>query len=286
MDGIFVFGMLIAISHNINILILSIMKHSTKKHTIAGRSNSGACKPQKHDANLQKNSALYFQIGLIVCLLVTYGLLEMKFQTNPIEITSLPPINDVGEIEIKNFKEFKEDVKPEVPIKNVQKLGTKDPIIKPDDFEGMEIAKVILSEPATTNSPVDPGSIKVEKVPEDIPIPWVNLEKVPVYPGCESSKTNDQRTKCMSSKLAKLVQDKFNQDLFSELGLYGIQKIHVQFKIDKKGNITEIKARSPYIQLENEALRVANKIPNMEPGMQRANPVSVIYDLPILLKAQ
>ena len=34
----------------------------------------------KHDANLQKNSTLYFQIGLILCLLGTYALFEMEFQ--------------------------------------------------------------------------------------------------------------------------------------------------------------------------------------------------------------
>jgi len=38
-------------------------------------------KSQKHDANLQKNSTLYFQVGLIICLLATNALFEMYFET-------------------------------------------------------------------------------------------------------------------------------------------------------------------------------------------------------------
>ena len=144
----------------------------------------------------------------------------------------------------------------------------------------------MISEPKPTTNPVDPGSIKIEKVPEDIPIPWINLEKVPVYPGCESAKTNDQRTKCMSNKLAKLIQNKFDLNLFSELGLSGIQKIDVQFKIDKTGNIIDIIARAPHIQLEKEALRVVNMLPKLTPGKQRGMPVGVSYTLPITLHVQ
>lgn len=262
------------------------MKHSTKKHFIAGESNNSSQKPQKHDANLQKNSTFYFQIGLIVCLLMTFILFEMKFESKAITIAQLPPLDNDEEIDIKNYKELKEVTKPFEPIQKAQKLGANNIIIKENEFDGLEIKNILITEPEPTTNPIDPGSIKIEKVTEDIPIPWNNLEKVPVYPGCESAKNNEQRTKCMSKMLAKLVQNKFDQNLFSELGLLGIQKIDVQFKIDKTGNVIEIIARAPHIQLENEALRIAKKIPNMEPGLQRAKPVSVIYNLPIRLKAQ
>ena len=262
------------------------MKHSTEKHNIADQSKSCVQKPQKHDVNLQKNSTLFFQIGLIVCLLATYGLFEMKFETKAVEITQLPPLDIDEEIEIKNFKEFKEEVKPVEPVKPVQKLGAKDPIIKDDDYVSKAL-KTVISTLETTNKPImDPGSIKVEKVTETNLVPWVFLEKVPIYPGCESAKTNGERTKCMSAKLSKLVQNTFDQSLLSELGLNGLQKIDVQFTIDKTGYITDIKTRAPNAQLEKEALRVVKKIPMVKPGLQRGKPVSVIYNLPILLKVQ
>jgi len=42
------------------------MKDLNKSHSIAGQGNKNVQKSQKHDANLQKNSTLYFQIGLIL----------------------------------------------------------------------------------------------------------------------------------------------------------------------------------------------------------------------------
>jgi protein TonB len=90
----------------------------------------------------------------------------------------------------------------------------------------------------------------------------------------------------MSEKITQLIQKKFNTDIASKLGLAGIQKINVQFKIDKTGNITDIKTRAPFSQLEDEALRVVEKIPAMKPGLQRGQPVSVLYNLPIVFKVQ
>jgi protein TonB len=165
-------------------------------------------------------------------------------------------------------------------------LGAKNPVIKQNDFPDLENNKIIISEPNETNKPIDPGSIIIKKVIDDVPIPWNSLEKVPIYPGCESAKTNDKRKKCMSEKITQLIQKKFNTDIASKLGLMGIQKINVQFKIDKTGNITDIKTRAPFSQLEDEALRVVEKIPTMKPGLQRGQPVSVLYNLPIVFKVQ
>ena len=42
------------------------MKNLKKDLNNAGQSTTEGKKSQKHDANLQKNSTLYFQIGLIL----------------------------------------------------------------------------------------------------------------------------------------------------------------------------------------------------------------------------
>lgn len=181
-----------------------------------------------------------------------------------------------------------EDVQAEKQVtKKKQKILSIDPIIKPDDFE---IKKQIelLTEAKITNKITDIDDIKIidKPIDEDEIFNMIDVEKVPIYPGCESAKTNDKRKKCMSEKITQLIQKKFNTDIASELGLVGIQKINVQFKIDKKGNITDIKTRAPFSQLEDEALRVVEKIPVMKPGLQRGQPVSVLYNLPIVFKVQ
>ena len=71
------------------------------------------------------------------------------------------------------------------------------------------------------------------------------------------------------SKIGKLINKKFNKDLAAVLGLSGKLRIDNEFKIDKLGNVIEIKARAPHSRLENEAIKVVNKIPKMIPGKQR-----------------
>jgi protein TonB len=74
--------------------------------------------------------------------------------------------------------------------------------------------------------------------------------------------------------------------LGSELGLSGKQVIRTQFKIDKTGRINDIQVRGTHPDLEKEAERVINIIPEMTPGKQVDKNVGVIYTLPIIFHAQ
>lgn len=263
------------------------MKNLKKSHSIAGQSNANVQKSQKHDANLQKNSTLYFQIGLILCLLGTYGLFEMKFVKKDIQIQEFATIEDITEIHVKNYV-----VEPEVKIEKQvkqrsQKLADKAPVVVDNDVE-IVVQEIDLIKPDVLTSPIAVTSIEDFSEPEtvDDPFNMINVEVVPIYPGCEKATSNRERVKCMSQKLGKLVQRKFNTELAADLGLSGMQKIDVQFKIDKNGLISEIKTRAPIEQLEDEAKRVVNKIPQMTPGKQRNEPVSVLYNLPIMFQVR
>ncbi|MGY8920322.1 MAG: energy transducer TonB [Flavobacteriales bacterium] len=114
-----------------------------------------------------------------------------------------------------------------------------------------------------------------------INVPFAVIENVPIYPGCESAGNNAAKKKCMSSKIQKFVQKKFNTDLASDLGLEGIQQIYVQFKIDRTGNITNVQARAPHPKLKQEAIKTIKALPKMTPGKQRGQAVGVLYSLPI-----
>ena len=263
------------------------MKNSKNSHSIAGQSNAKVQKSQKHDANLQKNSTLYFQIGLILCLLGTYSLFEMKFEKKEISIPVISQNDDYAEVHVKTYV-----VEPEVKIeKQVEQqsqiLVDKPPVIVKDDFEIVE-KTIDLVKPEIFNKPIEAGSLnEIEKPIDEIELfNMIDVEVVPIYPGCEKSKSNKERVKCMSKKLGKLIQRKFNTDLAGDLGLSGLQKIDVQFKIDKNGLITEIRTRAPLQQLEDEAKRVVNKIPQMIPGKQRSQAVSVLYNLPIMFQVR
>jgi len=140
---------------------------------------------------------------------------------------------------------------------------------------------------------MDSGIIKTKKVSNSYQIentigevPFTVVENVPIFPGCEKLGNNNQRKKCMSEKIDEFVRKNFNSDLGSQLGLTGITQVMVQFKIDKEGNVTDVRSRAPHPRLEQEAARVINSLPKMIPGKQRGKTVGVMYSLPIVFQVQ
>ena len=115
-------------------------------------------------------------------------------------------------------------------------------------------------------------------------VPFAVIDQVPIFPGCENLGSNEEQKKCMSEKISEYVNKNFNTGLGNELGLTGINRIIVQFKIDKTGNVVEARARAPHPALEEEAIRVINSIPEMQPGKQRGEEVGVMYSLPIVFQ--
>ncbi|MFK5983605.1 MAG: M56 family metallopeptidase [Flavobacteriaceae bacterium] len=122
------------------------------------------------------------------------------------------------------------------------------------------------------------------KVKDLLYLPFGTIEKVPTYPGCTG--TNEELKKCMTKMITTFVMNEFNIETTSNLGLTGKQRISVQFKIDRFGNIVNVRARAPHPSLEAEALRVVSKLPKMEPGKQDGKTVGVLYSLPIIFKIE
>ena len=54
------------------------------------------------------------------------------------------------------------------------------------------------------------------------------------------------------------------------------------FKIDKSGTVKDIKVRGSHPMLEDEARRIIKKIPTVEPGTQRGEPVTMPFSIPIV----
>ncbi|WP_179009060.1 energy transducer TonB [Winogradskyella forsetii] len=264
------------------------MKNSKKDFGNAGQSITEVKKSQKHDANLQKNSTLYFQIGLILCLLGTYALFEMQFQEKKLIVDTVET-NELATIDVVEKFRVEPEVVPETKQSQAKQTVLIDKIIEVDnELVIKDPVDLIVTDPTPiSDNPVKVDDITVIDEPNDLePVPFSRIEKVPVYPGCENKKTNEDRKKCMSDKITKLIGKKFDVGIGSEYGISGRQRITTQFTIDKNGNVTDIKIRGPHQALENEAKRVINQIPQMEPGLQRQVPVGVIYTLPIVYDAR
>lgn len=259
------------------------MKKQIQTNSNTGQSTTEVRKSQKHDVNSQKNSTLYFQIGLILCLLGTFALFEMQFESKTLEVAVSEPDDSTIDFQMTTVKEFVPEAKV-VPKKDLPKKII-DEVIEVDNTHNDPIKKVITSEQKVV-SDAPKTSLDPEDLPEviDEPVENIHVNKVqfvPVFPGCEKYELNSKRKKCLNEKMGKLVQRKFDKDIAGDYGLSGLQRIYVEFKVDKTGAITDIKTRAPHPQLEKEALRIANKIPKMIPGKMGETPVNVIYNLPI-----
>lgn len=117
-------------------------------------------------------------------------------------------------------------------------------------------------------------------------IPFANAQKVPAYPGCENMSGKELK-KCTTEKITSFVNANFDTSLGKKLGITGMTKIVVQFKIEKDGTVTNVHARSladkadVREKLQEEATRVVSSMPKMQPGQFQDKDVAIMYSLPI-----
>ena len=229
-------------------------------------------------ADVSRNGSIYFAVGLALMLFLTYSSLNYKtYDKSDIDIGKLNLDDELDE-EIPIIEQIIPPPPPPPPP------AAPEVIEVVEDEEEVE-ETVIESTETDQEEEIEVEEIEVEEVYEDVEVPFAVIENVPEYPGCERG-TNAEKRKCMSDKIAKFVQRKFNTDLAGDLGLSGRQRISVIFKIDKNGNVTGVRSRAPHPRLEKEAARVINMLPKMKPGRQRGKAVTVPYSLPITFQVQ
>lgn len=237
--------------------------------------------PKKNpNADVGRNSALYFTIGLLLMLFLThYAINHKTYDKSNIDIGKLNLDEDLEEEAIVT-EQLQTPPPPPPPPPAAPEV-----IEVVENEEEVEETVIESTETDQEEEIVEVEDVEVEEVEEDIEVPFSVIENVPVFPGCESGSNEDKKA-CMNKKIAQFIGKKFNTDLAGELGLSGVQKIFVLFKIDKNGEVTDIRARAPHPRLEKEAERVVNLLPKMIPGKQRGKPVRVPYSLPISFQVQ
>lgn len=122
---------------------------------------------------------------------------------------------------------------------------------------------------------------------EEVDFPFAIIEKVPVFPGCESLQINAELKTCMSDNITNFIISNFNLSIAENLGLPdGRVRISVLFKINIFGYVEDIQVRAPHPKLEKETYRVINSLPKFLPGEQRGRKVNVSYSLPIIFQVE
>jgi len=115
-------------------------------------------------------------------------------------------------------------------------------------------------------------------------VPFSVVEVAPIHPDCVSISMDDERRKCSSAAINKMVNKNFNTELGNEFGLEGLNKIFVSFHITKEGEVDDIKVRAKHPKLVEEAKRVIALFPKFIPGRHNGEAVDVPYSLPIVFQ--
>lgn len=230
-------------------------------------------------ADLNRNSGLYFVIGLTIVLFVTWRALEWKsYDSVQAEIVQLFDVDDMDE---------------KAPV--TEQIRTAPPPPPPaapevieviDDAEEVEETVIesteITQETVIADVDLDASDINLVEEEEEIVVPFAIIEEVPVFPGCEGLSKAEQRA-CFQEKIQEHVAKNFEYpETAKELGIQG--KVFVLFTVGSNGVVSGIKTRGPDALLEKEAHRIIASLPKMKPGRQRNRNVSVPYSIPIFFK--
>ncbi|MBV1888452.1 MAG: energy transducer TonB [Urechidicola sp.] len=247
-------------------------------------------KTKKHTIKLQKSSGLFMQLGLVLTLAIVYLLLEHQTEVNkPIALADNSNHEITKIVELKDFIIEREKIVQKVEQQPKKEQEDITEFIKSDDPELVEPDLPFETSDPEERDPIHNSTLVVvenEDPLEDDTHLITNVHEVPIYPGCEKG-TRAEKKACFESKVRKLINRKFNSELGTILGLEGgKQRISVQFKITKNGDIEILGARANHKKLEKEGKRVVNLLPKMKPGKHNGKPVDVSYMVPIVFNIQ
>ena len=108
------------------------------------------------------------------------------------------------------------------------------------------------------------------------------IDKAPTFPGCGAGDKD-----CFSEMIQKHFIENFDSKLPNTLGLKaGRKRVFIGFKIDKDGNIVDVKARGPHKKIEEEVISVMNSLPKVTPGEQDGKTVTVKYSIPFVINVE
>jgi protein TonB len=227
-------------------------------------------------ADLNRDSGLYFVIGLTIVLFLTWRAMEYKtYDSAQDEIVQLVGVETLDEDVPQT--EILRTAPPPPPPAAPEIIEV---IEDTEEVEETVIESTEISQETVVADVLDASDINLEEEEEEIVVPFAVIEQAPIFPGCENAA--DKKT-CFNEMMQKHVQQKFMYPKTAEeLGIEG--RVFVQFVIGSDGKITKIRTRGPDPSLEKEAARIIASLPDMKPGRQRNRNVSVPYSIPINFK--
>lgn len=222
--------------------------------------------PKKYKkADLEGRKTYFFEIGLIVSLLIVFAAFEYKtYEKQTIDLVQRT-VDDTPE-EIIPITEHKPPPPPPPPPKQVTQIK-----IVEDDVEVEDEIEIDVE--ADDDTEVE-EYIPVEEEEEIVELQiFTVVESMPEFPGG-------------TGELYKYLGNSIKYPpLAKESGIQG--RVFVNFVVEPNGTISNVKVlRGIGGGCDEEAIRVVQAMPTWKPGKQRGKAVRVSYNLPIKFTLQ
>ncbi len=212
----------------------------------------------------RRKSGLFFNIGLVVSLLMAITAFEWKFPDN---VTKVDVLED-------------DYVDETILVPITSHVTPPPPKVVPVDFvEVPDIVEIVQENPDYTLDSDESAALPpvvyemAEPAAESVEIIHVIVESMPEFDGGISA-----FYKFVGENLKYPAQAR-------RLGIEG--KVYVNFVVDRDGSLSQLViARGIGAGCDEEVLRILEMSPKWIPGKQRGNPVNVRMMLPITFKLQ
>lgn len=210
--------------------------------------------PKKNpDISLEKKKGLFFQIGLVITLVIVLGAFEWKSYDKV--------AYNLGQL---NLDDLEEEIIP------ITKQEVKPPPPPPPPPEVIEIVEddIEIEDEIEIEDTESDEDVEIEIEEEDDEEFFMVVENMPEFPGGDLG-------------LMKYIQKNVKYPAIAkEYNITG--KVYVSFIVDKKGSVTNVKiVRGVDKNLDAEAMRVVKSLPKYKPGKQRGKSVRVMFTIPI-----
>lgn len=210
--------------------------------------------PKKNpEISLEKKKGLFFQIGLVVTLVIVLGAFEWK---------SYEKVDyNLGQL---NLDDLEEEI---IPITRQEITPPPPPPPPPEVIVIVEdIVEIVDEAKIETTESDEMVAIEIEEESDEEF--FMVVENMPEFPGGDAG-------------LMKYIQNNVKYPpIAKEYNITG--KVYVSFIVDKSGSVTDVKiVRGVDKSLDAEALRVVKSLPKYKPGKQRGKAVRVMFTIPI-----
>jgi periplasmic protein TonB len=211
--------------------------------------------PKKNpEISLEKKKGLFFQIGLVVTLVIVLGAFEWK---------SYEKVDyNLGQL---NLDDLEEEI---IPITRQEITPPPPPPPPPEVIVIVEDIVEIVDEAKIETTESDEMVAVIEIEEESDEEFFMVVENMPEFPGGDAG-------------LMKYIQKNVKYPpIAKEYNITG--KVYVSFIVDKSGSVTDVKiAKGVDKSLDAEAVRVVKSLPKYKPGKQRGKAVRVMFTIPI-----